>query len=92
MKTSELTAPRAHDAVLHDRERLNLTGVSDVIRADEQELVLATDLGRLTVEGRELRICRFSQGTGELEAEGQVDALQYAGSGDDRSFWERLFG
>ena len=61
MKTNEVPAqPRGHDAALYGRERLNLTGVSDVIRADEQELVLATSLGTLSVLGSHLRICRFS--------------------------------
>ncbi len=82
-------AQKPHELALRDRTQLKLTGVEEVLRADEDALLLVTSQGRLTVEGAGLRILRFVQGTGELEAEGRVEALTY---GTQTGFWARLFG
>ena len=82
-------APKASELVLKDRAHLRLTGVQEVVRADEDTLVLDTAQGRLTVCGSGLRIIRFAQDAGELEAEGRADSLEYGG---EAGFWARLFG
>ena len=87
--TAKPEAQKPHELTLRDRAQLILTGVEEVLRADEDALVLDTAQGRLTVEGAGLRIRRFVQGTGELEAEGRVEALTY---GTQTGFWARLFG
>lgn len=81
-----------HNLVLEDRKLLTVSGVSDVDSFDEETVVVFTDLGELTVRGRNLHINRFSVEVGELTVEGEIDALIYS---DDTpksgGFFSRVF-
>lgn len=66
-----------HNAILEDRQRLMLTGVTDVESFDEKLVVLYTQLGELSVRGRELHVSDLSLESGELTIEGDVQALIY---------------
>lgn len=80
--------------MLSDRHTGSVTGVNDVVSFDENEIVLDTDMGLLTVR-KELHVKRLTLEKGELDLEGQVDSLNYSSnaalkrSGD--SFLNRLF-
>ena len=45
-----------HRLTLDDREKLTLTGVEDVERFDEGEIVLSTSAGALIIKGSELHM------------------------------------
>jgi sporulation protein YabP len=86
---------RQHKLILQNRGKGNITGICDVVSFDENEIVLDTDMGLLTVRGKELHVKRLTLEKGELDLEGQVDSLNYSSnaalkrSGD--SFLNRLF-
>ena len=46
--------------VLENREKLNITGVLDVLSFDDQIVILETELGLHTVKGENLRINKLS--------------------------------
>ena len=81
-----------HNLVLEDRRLLTLSGVSDVDSFDEETVVVFTDMGELTVRGKNLHISRLNTETGELNITGNVAAIAYT---DDRAkgggFMSRLF-
>ena len=89
----KISSGRLHRLVLSDRHTGSVTGVNDVVSFDENEIVLDTDMGLLTVRGKELHVKRLTLEKGDLE--GQVDSLNYSSnaalkrSGD--SFLNRLF-
>lgn len=92
----KISSGRLHRLVLSDRHTGSVTGVNDVVSFDENEIVLDTDMGLLTVRGKELHVKRLTLEKGELDLEGQVDSLNYNSSnaalkrsGD--SFLNRLF-
>ncbi|MBR6873233.1 MAG: sporulation protein YabP [Ruminococcus sp.] len=66
-----------HDLILENRSRLELTGITDVDRFDEQEIALFTQLGELTIRGKGLHINEMSVGSGKLSVEGDITALIY---------------
>lgn len=66
-----------HNAILEDRQRLMLTGVTDVDSFDENLVVLFTQLGELTIRGKQLHVNEMSVESGELTVEGDVHALIY---------------
>ncbi|MBQ8119856.1 MAG: sporulation protein YabP [Ruminococcus sp.] len=66
-----------HNAILEDRQRLMLTGVTDVDSFDEKLVELFTQLGELTIRGKNLHVNEMSLESGELTVEGDIQALVY---------------
>ena len=66
-----------HDLTMHQRSKLTMTGVSEVISFDESAVVLQTDLGALTVHGQGLQLKQLSTDGGQVRVDGQISALVY---------------
>lgn len=62
---------------LEDRSRLTVTGVSQVVRFEEELVVLETNLGTLHVHGRELKLQDLSLEGSRAAVEGQISALVF---------------
>ena len=63
---------RAHTLEMENREKMRLTGVSDVSGFDENVVVLMTDMGELSIRGEALHIDRIDLEAGILELRGRV--------------------
>lgn len=83
-----------HRVVLEERGSLSVSGVEEVERFDENEIVMATVRGTLVIRGSGLHIEKLSLDGGELKVEGNVDSLSYEDDGgrERQSFLARLFG
>lgn len=83
----------SHTCILENRIKLTLSGVKDVGSFDEQNVIVETQLGRLTVRGENLRIGSLSTELGDTVIEGDIMSLIYsdttrqAGSG----FFSKVF-
>lgn len=79
MSTDYVRTPeeQRHHILLEHRARLAVSGVEEVERFDENELVLATCQGELVIRGEGLHIEQLSLDGGELRVEGRVDAMSY---------------
>ena len=64
--------------VLENREKLNISGVLDVLSFDDQIVILETELGLLTVKGENLRINKLSLDTSEVTVDGEINQLAYS--------------
>ena len=64
--------------VLENRNRLNISGVLDVLSFDDQIIIVETELGLLTVKGEALRINKLSIDTSEVIVEGDISYLAYS--------------
>ena len=73
---TEFTAA-AHRLTLEGREKLIVSGVEDVERFDENEIVMNTTAGALVVTGENLHIDKLSLDGGELHVDGRVETLSY---------------
>ena len=91
-ETANLQTP--HRVVLEERGSLAVSGVEEVERFDESEIVMATVRGTMVVRGTGLHIEKLSLDGGELKVEGNVDSLTYEdeGGGERMGFFARLFG
>ncbi len=91
----EKTGAGSHKIIFSNRQTGSLTGVRDVVSFDENQVVLDTDMGLLTIKGRELHMSRLTLEKGEADMEGMVDSLVYSSNEGYRksgeSFFERLF-
>ena len=68
---------KMQNIILENRNRLNVTGVSDVLNFDEQVITAITELGVLIIKGNDLHLNQFSLDSKELSVEGEIYMLQY---------------
>ena len=62
-KSTTINQNIVQNIVLENREKLNVSGVNDVLRFDDQVLMIDTELGLLTVKGENIRINKLSLDT-----------------------------
>lgn len=62
---------------LENRNKLNVTGVLDVLNFDEQIITVETELGVLVVKGSDLKLNRYNLDDTELSIDGEVNSLSY---------------
>lgn len=73
-----------HNIILENKEKLSVSGVTDVDTFNEQKITLFTEDDTLVIEGEDLHIIKLDVSNGELIIEGIIDSLSYLGSGDSR--------
>ncbi len=81
-----------HDLTLRGRQKLILTGVTEVVSFEESGAVLNTELGTLLVQGRDLQLKNLSTDAGQLAVEGTVSALAYEEPRPRGGWLRRLLG
>lgn len=86
---SEMRLP--HKLTLDERNKLSITGVTEVVSFEENAVVLRTDLGTLVVQGRELQLKTLSPEGGQVAVEGQIGALHYEEARTSEGWLSRLF-
>lgn len=69
---------RRHQLSLMARRQLAVDGVKHVDSFDDDSIVLSTDMGTLTIRGRNLRIHQLDLEAGRFTAEGEVDVMTYS--------------
>lgn len=65
----------AHNVIIENREKLSLSGVTDVDNFDDGEILLYTSMGDLSVKGKNLKVEAVSVETGDMRVSGQIKAL-----------------
>lgn len=63
--------------ILENRKNLSISGITDVDSFDEKAICLYTQLGELTIQGRELHIDSMSVETGDMTVTGDIWAVVY---------------
>ena len=79
-----------HTVNLVSRHHMEINGVRDVESFDEDGASLVTHSGRLTVEGKNIKVRALDVERGVVKIEGQIDALFYSDIREERD--RRLFG
>ena len=69
---------KMQNIILENRNRLNITGVLDVLNFDEEIVTIVTELGVLVIKGSDLHLNKFSLDNTELSVEGEINSLQYS--------------
>ncbi len=81
-----------HKLTLNERKSLTMTGVTEVVSFDESAVILRTGLGTLIVQGKDLQLKTLSLDGGQVAVDGNIAALIYEESRNDRGVFRRLFG
>ena len=66
-----------HNLILENRKSLTISGITDVDSFDDRAICLYTQLGELTVQGKELHIDSISVETGNMTVTGDIWAVVY---------------
>lgn len=72
------------NVVLENREKLNVTGINDILSFDDQVVILSTDLGMLTIKGSELKINKLNIDESEVKIEGNIASISYSQDSPER--------
>ncbi len=81
-----------HNLILKERKSLNVSGVLDVDSFDDNTVVAYTDMGELTIKGRDLHISKINLDSGDLVLDGEVSLLEYTDNNQgEKGFFSRLF-
>ncbi len=86
----EKVGGRPHRLMMEDRGKMSMTGIVDVISFDEDQVVLDTDKGLLTIKGKDLCVSRLTLDKGEVDVDGQADSLIYSSNVSLRRSGESL--
>lgn len=87
----EKTGTRPHRLMMQDRSALSISGIRDVVSFDENQVILDTDMGLLTMKGKELHVSRLTLEKGEVDVDGTVDSLVYSSNEGYHKSGESLF-
>ena len=78
MEEKEFAGVEGHVVTITNREQVAVDGVIHVDNFDDQEIVVDTDLGTLTLKGEDLHIKQLNLDDGYLEIEGMVNSIAYS--------------
>ncbi len=84
--------PVLHNLSMENREKLKISGVSDVDSFDDETVIIYTQMGELTVKGKNLQINSLSTEVGELTMQGNIVSLVYTDSKPKaKGFFAKVF-
>lgn len=81
-----------HKLTLNERKQLTMTGATEVVSFDDTAVVLRTELGMLTVHGKDLQLKTLSLDGGQVAVDGLISALVYEEPRQSGGWARRLFG
>ena len=67
-----------HKISLEDREKLSLTGVTEVTEFNEDTITADTEKGAVTIKGDRMHVTRLDIEAGILEIEGNIESIEYS--------------
>ena len=73
----DVVSMQPHSVCIYDRQRVELTGVSEVDSFNDSGIVLITSFGEISIEGEDLKIDSFSVETGKVSVVGKITGLYY---------------
>lgn len=73
-----------HTIQIDNRERVSLTGVTDVESFNEREVSVVAEAGSLLISGEGLHISRLNLDEGQLIVEGLISAIEYGNAESER--------
>ncbi|WP_177344633.1 sporulation protein YabP [Evansella clarkii] len=69
--------PADHQIIMRGRKTLDITGVKQVESFDNEEFLLETDMGFLSVRGQHLQMKNLDVDKGNVSIQGKIDDLVY---------------
>lgn len=83
-----------NNIVIENREKMTISGVTDVLSFDDQIIILETNLGLLTIKGENLKINKLNIDTSDFSLNGKLLGISYSDGtfdGKQGSFLGKIF-
>ena len=82
---------KIHNIILENRNNLTLSDIKKVENFDEDNIVLITEMGELTIKGENLHISKMDVDLGDMKIDGKIVGLVYNENIKGTSVIKRLF-
>ncbi len=79
-----------HNLILENRNSLSITGAVSVSAYDETGAQIITNMGLLTIGGKDLCVSELSVQSGEVKISGEIEYIQYTSPKEKMGFFKRL--
>ena len=76
-KTMQNSKISNHNVIMENREKVIITGIIDIHSFDDELVLTETEMGILTIKGKDLKMNKLNLDNTELVVEGQIGLLQY---------------
>lgn len=85
----------SHSISVVERKNIVISGVKKIENFDSDEFFLETNMGFITIKGKDLEIIKLDTFQGNVSIKGQINGLNYTETLDkknkDESFFSKLF-
>ena len=89
----ENTARKSHTLQIENRNKITLSGITDVGSFNEDTVQLESDLGGLEIRGENLQVTKLSLEDGDVSVEGKISSVAYTEPAvKNTGFFSRVFG
>ena len=66
-----------HTLVIENRNKLTVTGATDIGSFSDESVIIFTDYGEITIQGNSLQVTKLSIDSGEFCAQGNIFSVGY---------------
>lgn len=80
-----------NNIIIENREKALISGVTEVMGFDEEQIVMDTIQGRLSITGEGLHVEKLSLDIGEISLKGKISSVVYSTKCKEKSFWSKIF-
>ena len=91
-KVKEIEASFNHGISLAERKNIVVTGVKKIESFDNEEFLMDTTLGFLSIKGSELEIVKLDTYQGNVSIKGKIDSLIYMDNNHNKNKEESFIG
>lgn len=88
---SEKSLAKSHLVNIYNREKMDITGVTEVISSTEKEIFARLQNVVMTIQGSDLRVVKLIPEEELLSVTGKINALRYDTKINKKSFMSKVF-
>lgn len=77
--------------IMENRQKLNISGIEDVINFDDQTVCVNTNLGMITIKGYNLKMNKLNLDNTELMIDGEIVSIVYSENYSKSGFFHKIF-
>ena len=93
-KIENVVSNYSHNISLSERKHLLISGVKKIENFDEEEFMMETNMGILTVKGECLELIKLDTTQGNISIKGKVNSIEYTDNQknkDNKGLFNKIF-